>query len=40
MIAAIIAYLTKSGNGKSLKNVYIGAVAGIAASFAAAFISS
>ncbi|MBR1821197.1 MAG: FTR1 family iron permease [Clostridia bacterium] len=38
VIAAIIAYLTKSGNGKSLKNVYIGAVAGIAASFAAAAI--
>ncbi|MBR0367027.1 MAG: FTR1 family protein, partial [Clostridia bacterium] len=36
VIAAIIAYLTKSGNGRSLKNVYIGAVAGIAASFAAA----
>lgn len=38
VIAAIIAYLTKSGNGRSLKNVYIGAVAGIAASFAAAAI--
>ena len=38
VIAAIIAYLTKSGNGKSLKNVYIGAVCGIAASFAAAAI--
>lgn len=38
VIAAIIAYLTKSGNGKSLKNVYIGAVAGIAASFAAAAV--
>ena len=38
VIAAIIAYLMKSGNGKSLKNVYIGAVAGIAASFAAAAI--
>ena len=37
VIAAIIAYLKKSGNpGKSLKNVYIGAVAGIAASFVAA----
>ncbi len=38
VIAAIIAYLTKSGNGRSLKNVYIGAVAGIAASFAAAAV--
>ena len=38
VIAAIIAYLTKSGNGRSLKNVYIGAVCGIAASFAAAAI--
>ena len=38
VIAAIIAYLTKSGNGKSLKNVYIGAVAGVAASFAAAAV--
>ena len=38
VIAAIIAYLTKSGNGKSLKNVYIGALAGIAASFIAAFV--
>ncbi len=36
VIAAIIAYLTKSGNGKTLKNVYIGAVFGILASFAAA----
>ena len=36
VIAAIIAYLMKSGNGKSLKNVYLGAVFGIAASFAAA----
>ena len=36
VIAAIIAYLTKSGNGKTLKNVYIGAVFGIVASFAAA----
>ena len=38
VIAAIIAYLTKSGNGKSLKNVYWGALAGIAASFIAAAI--
>ena len=36
VIAAIIAYLTKSGNGKTLKNVYIGAVMGIVASFIAA----
>ena len=38
VIAAIIAYLTKSGNGRSLKNVYIGAVCGVAASFAAAAV--
>ena len=38
VIAAIIAYLTKSGNGKSLKNVYIGAACGVAASFAAAAV--
>ena len=38
VIAAIIAYLTKSGNGKSLKNVYIGAVAGVIASFIAAAV--
>ena len=38
VIAAIIAYLTKSGNGKSLKNVYIGAIAGVIASFIAAAI--
>lgn len=38
VIAAIIAYLVKSGNGKSLRNVYIGAIAGIAASFAAAAV--
>ena len=38
VIAAIIAYLAKSGNGKSLKNVYIGAALGIAASFVAAAI--
>ena len=37
---AIIAYLVKSGNSKSLKNVYIGAIAGIAASFAAAAVES
>ena len=38
VIAAIIAYLVKSGNGKTLKNVYIGAVAGIIASFLAAWL--
>ena len=38
VIAAIIAYLVKSGNGKNLKNVYIGALAGILASFIAAAI--
>ncbi len=38
VIAAIIAYLTKSGNIKNLKNVYIGAVAGVVASFIAAAI--
>ena len=36
VIAAIIAYLKKSGNARSVRNVYIGAIAGIAASFAAA----
>ena len=38
VIAAIIAYLVKSGNAASLKNVYIGALAGILASFAAAAV--
>ena len=38
VIAAIIAYLTKSGNGRNLKNVYIGAVCGVIASFAAAAV--
>ena len=38
VIAAIIAYLTKTGNGRSLKNVYIGAVCGVIASFAAAAV--
>ena len=36
VIAAIIAYLSKSGNAGSLKNVYIGAICGILASFVAA----
>ena len=40
VIAAIIAYLVKSGNGKNLRNVYIGAVAGIVASFLAAWALS
>ncbi len=38
VIAAIIAYLTKSGNGRSLKNVYIGAILGVVASFIAAAV--
>ncbi len=38
VIAAIIAYLVKSGNRGSLRNVYIGALAGIVASFAAAAV--
>ncbi len=38
VIAAIIAYLVKSGNSRSVKNVYIGGAAGIAASFAAAAV--
>ena len=38
VIAAIIAYLVKSGNAKSLKNVYIGAILGIVASFIAAAV--
>ena len=40
VIAAIIAYLTKSGNAKNLRNVYVGAVAGIVASFLAAWALS
>ena len=36
VIAAIIAYLVKSGNRRSLRHVYAGALAGVAASFAAA----
>ncbi len=38
VIAAIIAYLVKSGNSKSLRNVYIGALLGVVASFVAAAI--
>ena len=38
VIAAIIAYLVKSGNSRSVRNVYIGAAAGIAASFGAAAV--
>ena len=37
VISAIIAYLVKSGNKKNLRNVYIGAVFGIIASFLAAW---
>ncbi len=40
VIAAIIAYLTKSGNIKNLKNVYIGGLLGIVASFIAAAVLS
>ncbi len=36
VIAAIIAYLIKSGNGRNLKSVYLGAAAGVIASFIAA----
>ncbi len=38
IIAAIIAYLVKSGNRRSLKSVYIGALLGVAASFVAAAV--
>jgi len=38
VIAAMIAYLIKSGNEKSLKNIYMGALAGVLASFAAAAV--
>ena len=38
VIAAIIAYLTKSGNARNLKNVYIGAICGVIASFLAAWL--
>lgn len=40
VIAAIIAYLVKSGNGKNLKHVYFGAMLGIVASFLAALVLS
>ena len=40
VIAGMIAYLVKSGNRKTLKNVYIGSVLGIVASFAAAWLLS
>ena len=36
IVAAIVAYMVKSGNSKSIKNVYIGACAGVAGSFLAA----
>ena len=38
VIGAIIAYLVKSGNQKSLKSVYIGAALGVVASFVAAWL--
>ena len=38
VIAGMIAYLVKSGNQKTLKNVYIGSVLGIIASFIAAWL--
>ncbi|MDO5344523.1 MAG: FTR1 family protein [Lachnospiraceae bacterium] len=37
VIAAILAYLLKSGNKKNVRNVYIGSVLGIVASFLAAW---
>jgi high-affinity iron transporter len=37
IVSAIIAYMVKSGHGKNLRNVYIGAAAGIVASLAAAW---
>lgn len=37
VISAIIAYLVKSGNAKSLRSVYIGSLLGIVASFIAAY---
>ena len=40
VIAGMIAYLVKSGNQKTLRNVYIGSVLGIVASFAAAWLLS
>jgi len=38
VVGAIIAYLVKSGNQKSLKSVYIGALLGIACSFVSAWL--
>ena len=40
VIAGMIAYLVKSGNQKTLKNVYIGSVLGIVMSFVAAWFLS
>ena len=40
VIAGMIAYLVKSGNQKTLRNVYIGSVLGIIASFIAAWLLS
>lgn len=38
VVGAIIAYLVKSGNRKSLKSVYVGAVLGVVFSFVAAWL--
>ena len=38
VVGAIIAYLVKSGNQKSLKSVYLGSILGIACSFVAAWL--
>ena len=40
VIAGMIAYLVKSGNQKTLRNVYIGSILGIIASFIAAWLLS
>ena len=40
VIAGMIAYLVKSGNRKTLRNVYIGSILGIVASFVAAWLLS
>ena len=40
VIAGMIAYLVKSGNQKTLRNVYIGSILGIVASFIAAWLLS
>ena len=38
VVGAIIAYLVKSGNTKSLKSVYLGAILGVVCSFVAAWL--